>query len=187
MNDKPDAMTQEAVDATSDTSVEKIREILFGGQMRDYGQRFAELEKRILSETQRLAEETTQRLESLESLMKSEIVRLDERVGREGNERRADSEAHAQRVDAMSGQLGEDLRQLGERSGNEAREIRNSLHEQVTKLVDLVRTTREELASQLVDQSRELKESKVGRGDLADLLSEVALRLNRDFNLPDAD
>ena len=39
-----------AIEAASAGNVDKIRDILFGGQMRDYERRFQELEDRLLEE-----------------------------------------------------------------------------------------------------------------------------------------
>ena len=45
------------VDGTQDRNVEQIRDILFGGQMRDYERRFQELDARIAAELSRLRDE----------------------------------------------------------------------------------------------------------------------------------
>ena len=56
-------------------NVEKIRDIIFGGQMRDYDRRFSRLEERVLKETSDLRSEITRRLQELEDFAKQEFVK----------------------------------------------------------------------------------------------------------------
>src|SRR5450432_3265446 len=67
---------QNAENADRAGNVDKIRDILFGSQMRDYDKKFAHLEERLLKESADLREDLKRRFESLESFMKSEVVIL---------------------------------------------------------------------------------------------------------------
>ena len=70
-----------AVTAAESGSVDKIRDILFGSQMRDYDKRFARLEERLLKESAELREETRRRFDSLESYIRVEFGSLSDRIG----------------------------------------------------------------------------------------------------------
>ncbi len=70
-------------------SIDKVRDILFGVQMRDYDKRFARLEERLVKETTELKDDVKKRLASLEQFMKQEFESLGDRLssehaGREG-------------------------------------------------------------------------------------------------------
>ena len=65
-----------------------------------------------------------------------------------------------------------------------AQEIRSRLHEQVTELLEHIRRSKDELNQHIHDQSSKLRNDKVAREDLANLLQEVSLRLKGDFDLP---
>ena len=54
-------------------SIDKVRDILFGVQMRDYDKRFARLEERLLKETSELKDDVKKRLAALEQFMKQEV------------------------------------------------------------------------------------------------------------------
>lgn len=54
-------------------NVDRIREIIFGAQMRDYDLRFARIEERILRESADLRSETKRRLDSLETYIRQEL------------------------------------------------------------------------------------------------------------------
>ena len=64
-------------------SIDKVRDILFGVQMRDYDKRFARLEERLLKETSDLKDDVKKRLASLEQFMKQEFESLGDRLSSE--------------------------------------------------------------------------------------------------------
>ena len=68
-------------------NVDKIREILFGGQMRDYDKRFNRLEERLLKESAELREDSSRRVEALETFMKNEFAALVNRLHAEQQSR----------------------------------------------------------------------------------------------------
>lgn len=62
--------------APSPDSIEQIRDIIFGTQMREYAERFGSLEKRLVDENRALQESLTSRIdEALESLDKERTLR----------------------------------------------------------------------------------------------------------------
>src|ERR1700728_3384732 len=71
----------------SGASVEKIREILFGSQIKNYETRFARLEEALARETSEIKETMRRRLESLEAFFKSETESLSARLKAERDER----------------------------------------------------------------------------------------------------
>ena len=60
-------------------NVDKIRDILFGTQMRDYEKRFSRFEERLLKETSDLREEIKRRIASIEAYMKNEVTAVNDR------------------------------------------------------------------------------------------------------------
>ena len=67
-------------DASEAESVDKIRDILFGHQMRDYDKRFKRLEERLLNEIKELREATSKQMESVEAFIKKEIELLNQQL-----------------------------------------------------------------------------------------------------------
>src|SRR6201982_3364027 len=57
-------------------NVDKIRDILFGSQMRDYEKRFARLEETLVKETVEIRETNRRRFDQLEAYMKKEFEAL---------------------------------------------------------------------------------------------------------------
>src|SRR5207253_3001132 len=69
-------------------SLEKVREILFGSQARDYEKRFTRLEERLIKESVDLKDEMRSRMESLETYIKKEIDALSDKLKSEHNDRK---------------------------------------------------------------------------------------------------
>src|ERR1051325_9278771 len=61
-------------------NLDKIREILFGNQMRNYEKRLTRLEERVVIETTDLREDLRKRFDSLELFIKKEVESLGDRI-----------------------------------------------------------------------------------------------------------
>ena len=57
-------------------NVDRIRNILFGSQMRDYDGRFQRLEERLVRDAAEVRSDLQKRLEALEAFMKGEVESL---------------------------------------------------------------------------------------------------------------
>ena len=64
------------LDPATEGNVDKIREILFGGQMRDYEQRFADLEDRLTRSVEQASRNLEKRLDRLDTYAKRELEKL---------------------------------------------------------------------------------------------------------------
>jgi len=68
-------------------NVDKIRDILFGSQMRDYEKRFVRLEETVTKAIDTLREDMTKRLDTLSNYIKEETDSLGQRIKTEKSER----------------------------------------------------------------------------------------------------
>ena len=181
---KPRTSSEAQAAADVEGNVDKIRDILFGGQMRDYEQRFAELEKSLNQSVDRLGRDLEKRIERLDTFARREIDKLTEQVKAEKKDRVADSKRGAGDVKELTDQVETWFAEVDDQLATEAKDLRTSIHEQHESLSRLINETHEQLNDMLTAQSRSLTESKLAKEDLAGLLSEVALRLQNDFKLP---
>src|SRR5262245_5515000 len=92
--EQPDARPQNDVDVRTPQviqsgggNVDKIRDILFGSQMRDYEIRFARLEETVVKETSELRDSSRRRFDQLEQYIKREFETLESRLKAEREER----------------------------------------------------------------------------------------------------
>ncbi len=173
-------------------NIDKIREILFGSQMRDYEKRFSRLEDRLLKECANLKDETRKRLDTLEHFMQQEVESLTERM-RVGQE--AGIEAAREITREANQELAQELRNtvksldrrvshLDDQSTKNQREIRQQLLEQSKNLGDDIQQKYLEILSMLEQEALELRTDKTDRATLAALFTEMAMRLNHEFTLP---
>lgn len=167
-------------DLAQDNNVDKIRDILFGGNMREYDKRFARLEDRLNADIERLSQDVFKRFDTLDGFIKKEFEDLNGRLHNEKVERKQDREETKSEINGLDKQTSNRFADIEQQTSAEARTIRSTLHEQGNELLELIRSTRDELAASLQQESRDLNDSKVARTDLAELLSEVALRLNQE-------
>ena len=86
---KPDAMDAAMADTAeaSGASVDKIRDILFGSQIKNCDTRFDRLEGALARETSEIKDTLHRRLESLEAFFKKETEALTARLKTEREER----------------------------------------------------------------------------------------------------
>lgn len=161
------------IEVGEEESVDKIRDILFGSQMRDYERKFSQLEERIMKEVGHLRDEQSKRFDALERSIDREFEALVKRLSGEHDDRLAAEQ------------------DLSEALASSAEQLRAALDEGL-------KHTTEALRKQIDDQSRELSEDigtrqaetgalqaqKVDRAALSALFNELAARIS-DGSLPE--
>jgi hypothetical protein len=166
-------------------SLEKVRDILFGSQMREVDRRFARLEERIAKDTRDLKDEIKRRLDAFEQFVKGENESLSSQLRNEQAER-ADGDAKQARELADTTRAFERrTTTLDEQQARNQREIRQQLLEQHQRLSDDLREKVDEVLAALAREAQELRHDKTDRQALAALLKEMAMRLTDEFKLPD--
>src|SRR5262245_26471717 len=75
------------VDSPDGGSIDKIRDILFGSQSREFEKKMARLEERLAKESADLRDEIRRRFDALEGFTKKEIESLSDRLRNEQTER----------------------------------------------------------------------------------------------------
>lgn len=170
----------------ADENVDKIRDILFGGQMRDYEQRFNTLEKRLTDSIERTSNDLERRIERLDTFVRRELEKLAEQLKAERKERIADGKKGAGELGEFADQVEGWFAEVEDKMAVDTKDIRETLNEQVNELTTLLRQAQEQLQADIDRETGELASAKVAREDLAALFTEVAMRLNKDFKLPKA-
>src|SRR3981189_3508207 len=117
------------------SKVDRMREILFGSQMRDYDERFQRLEERLVREASEVRAETQKRLDALESFIKGEVDSINSRAAIEHGERcnatdklGRDLAETARTLDTQINNLsGQTAKSVGELLEHEAAQIRDAM------------------------------------------------------------
>ena len=167
-------------DAAAGGNLDKVRDLLFGGQMRDYDRRFARLEERLAKETADLREEVKKRLVTLEGYVKAEVDSLSDRLRAEQDGRAAADQDLGRELRGAAQQFDQKMTQLDELIARGQRELRQQLHLQHQELSDEIRQRAEDVLERLSLEAQELRGDKTDRKALAALLTEMAMRLSAD-------
>jgi vacuolar-type H+-ATPase subunit H len=163
-------------------NLDKVRDLIFGNQMRDYEKRFARLEERMLRESANLRDDTKNRLDSLDGYLKQELDTLSTRLKTEQSDRDTGDKDLAEGIRELSLSSDKKIAQLDELIAQNQREARQRLQEQSNALRDEIRQRNEDVLTTLEKAIQELRSDKTDRATLASLLQEVAIRLNSDFS-----
>jgi DNA anti-recombination protein RmuC len=164
-------------------NLEKVRDILFGHQMREVDRRFARLEERILKETRDLKDDIKRRLDALEAYTNKEAETLATQLRNEHAER---LDANARFTRELADTVGAFERRtagIDEQLAKGQREVRQHILEQQQRLSDDLRERIDEVLAALARESHELRHDKADRTALAALLQEMAMRLTGEFSL----
>lgn len=176
----------ETISAANDSGdqVDRLREILFGSQLREQGQRLAEIEQRLRQADERQRAELEQRLRQLESFVRADLEQLATQLRDERRERAVAIERIEQTLASQQRMLDERLSELADRLHDESHDVREQVHEQGKRLAAELRQRHDEVQDRIDQEAGQLRGEKTGRDELAGLFSELALRLNRQFDLP---
>lgn len=166
------------------TNVDKIRDILFGSQMRDYEKRFARLEDRLTKAAEMLREDMKKRVDSLEGYIHDEVESLGTRLKAEKVERSESMKEIARELHDLAKTLEKKLSQLEDQTSSGHADLRSRILDQSKQLTGEIGQLRKELSAALDREVETLRHEKTDRAALADLFSEVALRLKDELKLP---
>lgn len=151
----------DGVGAASLDEVSRIRDIIFGANMREYERRFAALEQRMMHELSTLRDDMIARFEQSAAATNAEFARLHERVSSEVQQ------LHA-RVQSET-----DSRHSAD----------NDLHDALRRAMDEADQRSSELQALLEHRARELRNDKTDRHQLGALLRQISETLQ----IPSAD
>ena len=170
--------------AQTAADLDKIRDILFGAQSRDYERKFSTLEERLLKESAELRNDLKRRFDSLEVYIKKEIEAVTDRVKAEQAER-ADSITELSReLKDLVKNLDKKTGHLEEQASKAQRELRQQLLDQSKSLSEDMQTHHKELSVALDHAVEQLRTEKTDRASLAALFMEASMRLNNEFKIP---
>lgn len=168
-------------------NIDKVRDILFGGQMRDYDRRFQRLEERLVQEVGELKDDLRKRLAALEQFMKQEVASLADRITTEHDERTNATKDLSREARESAMAFEKKTGQLDDQIGRVQRELRQQILELQQRMSDDLREKVDDVLARLAREANELRSDKTDRATLAALLTEMAMRLNNELTIPGLD
>lgn len=175
--DRADAQTSPR-EETGAGSLEKVRDILFGSQMRDLDRRFTKVEERLSSETADLKEDLRRRLDALDQFVRTEIDTLVQRIHAEHDHRTESVAGVSRDLQAASSTFDRKVAAVDDQLARAQRELRQQILDVHQRLADDVRDKMEAVLARLHGTAEDLRADKADRTTLAALFTEMALRLS---------
>ena len=166
--------------------VDRIRDILFGSQMRDYDGRFQRLDERLAGEAAEARADVQRRIEGLENFLKGEVHSLTNRLNAEQSDRGGAIEKLSRDLAETARALESRIKNLDDRAAVEIHALREQLLEQSKALSGEIKEKHEQMKAGLDHEAAQIRNAMTGREALAEMLSEVALRLKNEFRVPGA-
>jgi hypothetical protein len=148
-------------------SLDKVRDILFGGQMRAVESRLQGIEERFRQENESLRADLARQTESLDAFIRSEIQILNERLAGERTKR-------GEELKALAAEIKEAIRALEKRHVK----LEESTNLADAALRDQLLLMGEQLTAELARSHQALDTAKTDRTALAGLLTDMAARLS---------
>jgi small-conductance mechanosensitive channel len=168
-------------------NIDKVRDILFGGQMRDYDRRFSRFEERLAQETAELKDDLRKRLTALEQFIKQELASVSDRIKSEHDERAGaikevtrDLRENAKTFEKKTSQLDDQIEKLKAELRKQTLDLHKRLSDDIQGKVD-------DVLARLNQTATDLRHDKTDRAELAALLNEMALRIAADPPAPGSD
>lgn len=158
-------------------SLDKVRDILFGGQMRAVENRLHGLEERLRSEHDAMRSEFAKQVESLDGFIRSEVQLLGERLAAERTKRTEELRALAAEIKEALRGLEKRHIKLEEATNMADAGLRDQLLLQSNAASTELTKLGERLAAELKRSHDELKSTKTDSAALAGFLSELAARV----------
>lgn len=165
-------------DVPGSGNLDKVRDILFGTQIRDYDKRFARLEERLVQECTNLREDTRRRLDSLETYIKQEVESLTDWIKNQQAERDEAVKELAQEHKDTIKSLEKKIAQLDAEATKSDRDLRQQILDQSKSLNYEIGQKYEEILAVLEREAQVLRTDKTNRFTLAAPFAEIAMRLN---------
>lgn len=166
--------------ARESNNISRIRDIIFGNEMREFSRRFRTLERSLENHKREIDE----RYSALEARLSNQfdLMRGEIRQGLQEIERKS-----AERNDELSQQYQTDFRRLSDTIDSNQREVSDHVSrfvaEQGSRLAELreqIHRSHEQMRHDLMEECDTLDGNKVSRYDLGDSLIALGMRLKDD-------
>jgi hypothetical protein len=178
------ARVSQASDPAADTpltdanSMEKIRDILFGNQLKEYEKRLTHLEDRVGREAEDIRSDFKKRLDTLETYIRQEIESLLAHLKKEQESRNTADEALGEEFKVKLTTVDSRMTTFDAQLADTSRELRQQLLEQSKTLSEEIQAKVDQAALNLEQATNTLQGEKVDRATLSSFLVELAVRLS---------
>lgn len=158
-------------------NIDKIRDILLGTKLRDYDSRIDKIESDLSLFRQEIRDRIEQVKVALSTDLRTAVDSLEKKVKATSLIAQEESVDIRQQLERTNKKISNNIQALDEIVYNQTNSLKYELSETRDKLHQDVRTLREQIVQDLDKRFSMLREAKVSRDDVAEILLELGLRL----------
>ena len=158
-------------------NLEKVRDILFGAQSREFENRFAALESQVREESATLRADLSNSVDELKQFLNGEMQRVTEQFQKEQSARTADVKGVRSVIEQLGKTLEERLVGLDSKAMQKFSTIEVNLTQQKQEISDNYSEQFAQLQAQVDQGFQDLKADKTDRAVLSEMFMDLAVRL----------
>ena len=178
---KPDTANpgkKKPTDDATPENLDKVRDILFGGQMRTVENRLKGVEERLSREQESMRTEFTKRMADMDTFARKETQALHERIAAENDARTASLKLLAAEVREANKAMDKRHAKLEESTSLSDAELRDQFIAQSKAAAAELARVHDRLSAELAKSHDHLSNAKTDRATLVTLLTDAAARLS---------
>lgn len=165
-------------------NIDQIRDIIFGPQLREYNNRFDKLESDISLVQQEMRDRIDQVRTVLSTEMRSAVDGLEKKLKTLNLTSQEESNDVRQQIDRVNKKFSTSIEALDQTVDNQTSSIREELSQARNKFQEDVRSLRGQVFDELERRLSMMRETKVSRDDMAEILFELGMRLKGNEFVP---
>jgi Skp family chaperone for outer membrane proteins len=167
-----------------DGNIDKIRDILFGVHLRDSDRKFVRMEERLAKEVSEIRDDSRKRLDELQVFIQNEIKSLGDRLTSEQSSRVDSLSNVSTELKELNQNFDKKVSTINEQISKNESDLRQQLLTQSKNFSEELQKRSAEMSQALDRDASELRADKADRFALAQMFSDMALRLTNDFKFP---
>lgn len=158
-------------------NIDQIRDIIFGAQLREYDNRFDKID----SELSMMQQDMQARIEQIKTVLSGEmraaVDSFEKKIKSITLNTQEESADLRQQIDRVNRKFSSSIEALDEAIDNQTTSIRDELSQSRERLSEETRTLKTQVFEELDRRFSMLREVKVSRDDMAEILFELGMRL----------
>lgn len=158
-------------------NIDQIRDIIFGSQLRDFETRFEKLESDLSMLQQEIEDRTEQVKTVLSTEMRAAVEALEKKFKNLNLNTQEETGDLRQQIDRVNRKYSSSIEALDEAIDKQSNSIRDELSQTRDRLQEDVRSLKNQVFEELTRRFSVLRDEKVARDDMAEILFELGMRL----------
>ncbi|MEL7037868.1 MAG: hypothetical protein AAFO04_19965 [Cyanobacteria bacterium J06592_8] len=163
-------------------NIEQIRDILFGGQAREYNSRFEQLESNLSLVQQNLQDRIEQMRTAILSELHMSVDAVEKKLQTLTLSTQEETADIRHQLDGTHRKFSHSVDVIRENVETQTKSLKTEVSQSQIKLHEEMKTLRTQVFEELERRFSHLNDGKVARGEMAEILFEVGMRLkNTEF------